>query len=111
MGASKQFSGLISRFRHTLSPNSSPPSDPFHSATHIEGLNGSKLPERSRLAPAKCSIFTAGPTRLREFERSNEMRDPLWERYGPIVLALAAWIAVALIVAPLALVVALPFTG
>ena len=42
---------------------------------------------------------------------SNEMRDPLWERYGPTVLALAAWIAVALIVAPLALVVALPFTG
>lgn len=42
---------------------------------------------------------------------SDEMRDPLCERIGPIVLAWAAWIAVALIVAPFALVLAVPFAG
>jgi len=48
---------------------------------------------------------------MREIDMSDETRDPLWERYGPVMLALAAWIAVALIVAPVALVLAVPFAG
>lgn len=42
---------------------------------------------------------------------NDEMRDPLCERIGPILLAWMAWIAVALIVAPVALVFAVPFAG
>lgn len=42
---------------------------------------------------------------------SDEVRDPIWERYGPIMLAMAAWIAATLVVAPVALVLAVPFAG
>mgnify|MGYP001578661317 CR=1 FL=1 len=42
---------------------------------------------------------------------SDEMRDPLCERFGPIVLRLLALIAMAVIAAPLALILAVPFAG
>ena len=42
---------------------------------------------------------------------SDELREPLFERVGPILLRVLALISVALISAPLALVLALPFFG
>lgn len=42
---------------------------------------------------------------------TDQMRDPLYERIGPIVLRLLAWIAVAVIAAPIALILAVPFAG
>ena len=41
----------------------------------------------------------------------DEMRDPLWERMGPIVLRLLALISVAVIAIPIGLIVLLPFAG
>jgi hypothetical protein len=42
---------------------------------------------------------------------SEELRDPLFERVGPILLRVLAAISVALIAGPIALVLALPFVG
>jgi hypothetical protein len=42
---------------------------------------------------------------------SDELNDPLFERLGPLVLRLLAYIALALLVAPVALVAAVPFLG
>jgi hypothetical protein len=42
---------------------------------------------------------------------SDELREPLFERVGPILLRVLALISVALITAPLALVIVLPFVG
>jgi hypothetical protein len=42
---------------------------------------------------------------------SYELNDPLFERLGPILLRVLASISVALISAPIALIVAVPFVG
>lgn len=42
---------------------------------------------------------------------SDELNDPLFERLGPLVLRLLAYIALTLLVAPVALVAAVPFFG
>jgi len=42
---------------------------------------------------------------------SDEMRDPLIERLGPILLRLLALISVAVIAAPIALILVVPFAG
>jgi len=42
---------------------------------------------------------------------SDEMRDPLSEWVGPILLRLLALLAVAVIAAPIALILAVPFAG
>lgn len=49
--------------------------------------------------------------RWTETAMSDELRDPLFERVGPILLRLFALISVALIAVPLALVLAVPFFG
>ncbi len=42
---------------------------------------------------------------------SDELNDPLFERLGPLVLRFLAYVALALLVAPVALVAAVPFFG
>lgn len=42
---------------------------------------------------------------------SDELNDPLFERLGPIVLRVLAYISVALIAVPIGLVAVLPFFG
>ncbi len=42
---------------------------------------------------------------------SDELNDPLFERLGPLVLRLLAYISLALLIAPVALVAAVPFFG
>ena len=41
----------------------------------------------------------------------DEMRDPLSEWVGPILLRVMALVAMAVIAAPIALILVLPFTG
>ncbi len=42
---------------------------------------------------------------------SDELNDPLFERLGPVILRLLAYISLALIVMPVFLVAAVPFFG
>jgi hypothetical protein len=46
-----------------------------------------------------------------ETAMSDEMRDPLWERMGPIILRVLALISVAVIAVPIALILLVPFAG
>ena len=63
------------------------------------GHQGQGIRRRTR---RRCPVETA---------MSDELNDPLFERLGPLVLRLLAYVALALIVAPVALVAAVPFFG
>jgi hypothetical protein len=63
------------------------------------GHQGQGIRRRTRW---RCLVETA---------MSDELNDPLFERLGPLVLRLLAYISLALIVAPVALVAAVPFFG
>jgi hypothetical protein len=63
------------------------------------GHQGQGIRRRTRW---RCLVETA---------MSDELNDPLFERLGPLVLRLLAYISLALIVAPVALVAAVPFLG
>lgn len=63
------------------------------------GHQGQGIRRRSRW---RCLVETA---------MSDELNDPLFERLGPLVLRLLAYVALALLVAPVALVAAVPFFG